>query len=180
MDLINLIKKRRSVRDYKDKLVKKNDLFKILEAARWSPSSGNVQNWRFIVITNDGLKIKLAEACLSQYWLSNAPILIVVASDDSKLRMLFGQRGETVYSIQNCSVAMQNIMLEAESLGLNSCWVGAYDEEKIKRVLLVDDPNISIRGLIAIGYAKQTPPPPQRISMDKIVFFNQYGNTIFR
>ena len=180
MDILDIIKKRRSVRDYSERKVEKNKLFKVLEAGRWSPSSGNVQNWRFIVVTNSRLKMQLAESCLGQYWLTSVPVIIVVASDDSKLRMLFGQRGERYYSIQNCSVAMMSMMLQAQSLGLNSSWVGVFDEEKVKRVLKITDPNFSVRGLIAIGYASKVPPPPRRLDLDKLVFFNQFGNSIFK
>jgi len=176
MDMLDLIKKRRSVRDYTEKVVEKDKLFKVLEAGRWSPSSGNVQNWRFLVITEQSIKSKIAEACLGQYWIINAPILVIVLSDDSKLRMLFGERGEMIYSIQNCSVAMQNMMLEAESLGLATSWIGAYDDEKILRVLKVDDPSVVLRGVFSIGYAKSTPSPPIRLEMDKLVYFNMWGN----
>ena len=176
MDVLELIKKRRSVRDYLEKPVENDKLFKILEAGRWSPSSGNVQNWRFIVINNFREKAEISEACLGQYWVSVAPIIIVVLSDDSKLRMLFGQRGEMSYSIQNCSVAMQNMMLEAENLGLSTSWVGAYDDDKILRIVKVQDPNIIVRGIFTIGYAKSIPSPPNRLELDKLVYFNSWGN----
>ena len=176
MDILELIKKRRSVRDYLEKKVENEKLFKVLEAGRWSPSSGNVQNWRFLIITDFNIKSKLADACMGQYWIINAPIIVVVLSDDSKLRMLFGQRGEMTYSIQNCSVAMQNMMLAAESLKLSTSWVGAYDEEKVLRVLRVNDPNIVLRGMFAMGYSKKVPPPPVRIDLDKLVYFNLWGN----
>ncbi len=180
MDILELIKSRRSVREYKTTPVEKDKLFRVLEAGRWSPSSGNVQNWRFVVVTNQSLKMQLAEACLGQFWMTSVPVLLVIASDDSKLRMLFGQRGESTYSIQNCSVAMMSMMLEAHSLGLASSWVGAYDENKIKRVLKIEDPNVTIRGLIAMGYSSQIPPPPRRLDLDKIVYFNEYGNNLFK
>jgi nitroreductase len=176
MDILELIKKRRSVKDYSEKTVENDKLFKILEAGRWSPSSGNVQNWRFVVINDYKIKSQISEACLGQYWINNAPIIIVVLSDDSKLRMLFGQRGEMAYSIQNCSIAMQNMMLEAESIGLSSSWIGAYDDDKILRVIKADDPNIIVRGIFAIGYAKNIPFAPVRLEIDKLAYFNTWGN----
>lgn len=180
MDIINVIKKRRSVREYKDKKVEKNKLFKVLDAGRWSPSSGNVQNWRFVVVRDPSIKMQIAEACLGQYWLTGAPVIIVVASDDSKLRMLFGEKGESTYSVQNCSVAIQNMMIAAKGIGLDSCWVGAYDEEKILRIIKAsNDPNIHVHGLVALGYAANVPPPPKRMELDQLVFFNEYGNKKF-
>ncbi|MDD4354255.1 MAG: nitroreductase family protein [Candidatus Nanoarchaeia archaeon] len=176
MDMLELIKKRRSVRDYLEKNIENDKLFKVLEAGRWSPSSGNVQNWRFVVVNDYKIKSQISEACLGQYWISNAPAIIIVLSDDSKLRMLFGQRGEMNYSIQNCSIAMQNMMLEAESLGLSSSWVGAYDEDKILRIMKVEDLNIVLRGIFAIGYGKNIPSAPVRLDLDKLVYFNTWGN----
>ncbi len=178
-DILELIKSRRSVRNYSDKPVEKEKLFKILEAGRWSPSSGNVQNWRFVVVNNDSLKLKLAESCLGQYWLTEAPAIIIVCSVEEKIRILFGSRGEQLYSVQNCSVAIQNMLIEATSLGLGSCWVGAYDEEKIKRILRIKDSNVSVRGLITIGYAEEVPPPPKRYELDRLVYFNKWGNKVF-
>jgi nitroreductase len=176
MDVLDLIKKRRSVRDYLDKKVENEKLFKVLEAGRWSPSSGNVQNWRFVVINDSKIKFQISEACLGQYWIASAPIIIAVFSDDSKLRVLFGQRGELSYSIQNCSSAMQNMIIEAESLGLATSWIGAYDDEKIMRILKIDDPDISLRGMLSLGYARKVPNPPVKLELDKLVFFNEWGN----
>lgn len=176
MDMLDLIKKRRSVRDYSEKNVENDKLFKVLEAGRWSPSSGNVQNWRFVVINDYKIKSQISEASLGQYWITTAPILIIVVSDDSKLRMLFGQRGEMAYSIQNCSIAMQNMMLEAESLGLSSSWIGAYDEDKILRIIKAQDSDVVLRGIFAIGYGKNIPSAPVRLELDKIVYFNKWGN----
>lgn len=177
-DALDLIKSRRSVREYKDTEVEKEKLFKVLEAARWSPSSGNVQNWRFVVVTDPAVKMQLADACIGQYWLTGVPVVIVVLSDDSKLKMLFGEKGETSYSIENCSLAIQNIMLEAKSIGLDTCWVGAFDEDKVLRVVKCDDPNVHARGIVALGYAKQVPPPPIRTELKEIVSFNEFGNKI--
>ncbi len=179
-DIIDIIRKRRSVRSYKDKPVEKDKLLKVLEAARWSPSSGNVQNWRFVIVDNPTIKSQLADACYGQYWLTTTPIIIVIASDESRLRMLFGSKGESLYSIQNCSVAMANMMLEAESIGLNTCWVGAFDEEAVLRTLRIEDPDIRIRGIIALGYGKEIPPPPIRLDLDHLTFFNQWGNRMFK
>ncbi|VVB74708.1 malonic semialdehyde reductase RutE [Candidatus Tiddalikarchaeum anstoanum] len=179
-DALDLIMSRRSVREYKDSEVENEKLFKILEAARWSPSSGNVQNWRFVVINEPNLKMQLAEACLGQYWITTVPVIIVVLSDDSKLRTLFGERGESTYSIENCSIAVQNMMLEAKSIGLDTCWLGAFDEDKVLRVVKSEDPNVHVRGVVALGYAAQIPPPPNRIALKEIVFFNEYGNKMVK
>ena len=120
-DALELIKSRRSVREYKSKEVEKEKLLKVLESARWSPSAGNVQNWRFVIITDPAIKMQLADASIGQYWLTSVPAIIVVLSDDSKLVALFGEKGESTYSIQNCSLAIQNMMIEPKSLGLDTC-----------------------------------------------------------
>lgn len=179
-DALNLIMSRRSVREYKKDEVEKEKLLKVLEAARWSPSSGNVQNWRFAVIDDASVKMQLAEACIGQYWLTSAPIIIIVLSDESKLTLLFGEKGESTYSVENCSLAMANMMIEAKSIGLDSCWVGAFDEDKVLRVLKCDDPNIHVRGVLVVGYAAVVPPPPKRLELKELVFFNEYGNRMIK
>lgn len=172
-----MIKSRRSVNEFLNNSVEKSKLLKVLDAARWSPSSGNVQNWRFVVISNPSTKMELAEAALGQYWLSTAPLVIVILSDDTKLNALFSEKGE-LYSIQNCSVAMENMMIEAKSIGLDSCWLGAFDEVKVLRAVKSEDPNVHARGLIALGYGANVPPPPLRIDLSQVTYFEEYGNKI--
>ena len=128
MNVIDCIKKRRSVRNFIDKDVGMDLLGQILEAGTFAPSSGNLQNWFFILVTDQALKDQLAASCLNQNWLAKAPILIIVVADPNKVEREYNERGKKIYSIQNASAAIQNMLLAATELGLGSCWVSAFDE----------------------------------------------------
>ncbi len=174
MQLDQCIEKRISIRKYSSKKVPLKLIGTLLETATKAPSSGNIQNWKFIVVTNKNIKSKLANACLNQNWIKSAPVLIVVCSDTEKIKKAYPKRG-SLYEIQNCAIAATYIMLKATDLGLASCWVGAFAPKIIQRILELP-PNIIPEAIITIGYpqkdiSKKTP----RISYNKITYFEKYG-----
>ena len=171
MNIDNCIKGRRSVRKYKDKKLPWKKLAFILDAARYSPSAGNLQNWRFIIIDDKEKKDKISTACLGQKWMNQAPIFIIVCSDNSTTDKFYKN---SKYTTQNCAVAIQNIMLKAYSLGLGTCWVGAFDERAIKRDLKIPD-NISVEAIITLGYPDQKVEMPKRMDLGTILSFNEFG-----
>src|SRR3989338_3968486 len=132
MELDQVIKERKSVRKFKSLNVPWYIISERLEAAIQAPSSGNVQNWRFIIIRNKETREKIAKICDEQYWMLKAPMLIVVCSEVTKIKRMFGARGEALYAVQNCSAAIQNMLLKAHELGLGTTWIGAFDETKLK------------------------------------------------
>jgi len=162
MDLLEIIKTRRSVRSFdSSKEVKKKDIDKILEAAIWSPSAGNAQPWKFIVVTNSEIREGLYQASHRQEYVKEAPFSIVVCIDKMRLEARYAQRGAELYSIQDTAAAVQNILLMAHSLGLGTCWIGAFDETQASKTLKLDE---SLRpvAIIPIGYATEKPVPPHR------------------
>jgi nitroreductase len=114
--------KRRSIRKYKSDPLREEDLNLILEAARRAPTGANRQNWRMIVITETDLRQKTAEACNNQMWMADAPVLLCLVT-------LPGE-GEV-----NGAIVLDHAILAATSLGYGTCWIGAYDEAKVKEVL---------------------------------------------
>ncbi len=177
MDVFEAVKTRRSIRKYKDAPVEWDKVAQILEAGRLSPSAGNVQEWRFIVVTDDGLRKKLAEASLKQWWMAEAPVHIVVISQVDQIKRLYGLRGERLYSIQNCAVAATQMMLTAHSIGLGTCWVGAFEEGMVQRALGIPD-NIRVQAILTIGYADEDPDMPSRFPMEHVVLLNGYGGNV--
>ncbi len=173
MDVLDCIKTRRSIRKYLDVPVEFDKLTNIVDAARFAPSSGNVQNWKFIVVFDKGKRKKLAEACLQQFWMEQAPVHIIVCGEPEKARRFYGIRGERLYTIQNCATAIQNILLTAHSLGLGACWVGAFDEDMIKRDFGIPD-NVRPQAIITIGYADEDPPAPPKYKIEFMFFFQSW------
>lgn len=177
MDTLDAIKKRRSIRKYLDVPVEWYKVTKILEAGKQAPSSGNLQNWRFIIVTDKKMRRKLAEASLQQYWMESAPVHIVVCSQLTIAKQFYGLRGERFYSIQNCAAAIQNMLLAAHSLGLGSCWIGAFDEGKLKTLLDIPE-DVRPEAIITIGYPDENPEEPEEYELYDVIFLENYGKRI--
>lgn len=175
METLDCIALRRSVRKYKAKEVEWDKVGQVLLAGRDAPSSGNIQNWRFIIVTEEGLRKSVAEVCSEQYWMSQAPIHIVICAEPEKANMHFGIRGERLYTIQNCAAVIENMLLAATDIGLGSCWVGAFDEEQLARTLNIPD-NVRAQAVITLGYAAEKPEGPSwKHEIYTIAFLNSYG-----
>ena len=137
--ICSIIKKRRSVRKYQDREVKEKIIENILDSAACAPSAGNYQPWEFIVVRNQNLKNDLAEASYNQKWIAQAPVLIVACMNCRLAGAVYGERGLRLYGIQAVAAAIQNILLTAESLGLGTCWVGAFSEIMVSRIMQCPD-----------------------------------------
>lgn len=178
MDSIKAIKERRSIRRYLDKEIKLEIVSEILEAGSYAPSSGNIQNWRFLVVKDKKKREEIADACLGQTWMNQAPVHIVVCSDNRDINAMYKKRSEK-YSVQNCAAAVQNILLAAYDKGLGTCWVGAFNEDRIKRILFIPD-NVSVEAVITIGYSAYKPiiedkKHRRRHKVEYVTFFEKYG-----
>ncbi len=154
MEVFDAIRTRRSIRKFKDKQVPWDNITTIMQAGKYAPSAGNMQNWKFIVIKSDEKRTAIAKACLQQEWMEQAPIFIVVVAEPEKAERYYGTRGARLYTIQGCAAAIENMLLTAHSLGLGACWVGAFDEDDIFRILSLPEEK-SVQGIIIIGYADE-------------------------
>lgn len=161
MELLETIKNRRCIRKFKSKDVEEEKINKILEAANWAPSAGNLQARDFILVRNSEIKEKIAEAALYQNFINEAPVVIVVCANEKKSSYKYGSRGSELYCIQDATISAQNIMLTAYSLGLGSCWVGAFDENRIREILNIPE-YVRPVAIIPIGYPDEIPRAPPR------------------
>lgn len=135
MDVLEAIKGRRSMRAFKNRNVSKEIVEKLVDAARYAPSAGNIQPWEFIIVRKAEIKRKLAKAALSQSFIKEATVVIIVCADETRSSHGYEARGKTLYCIQDTAAAIQNILLTAHSLGLGTCWVGAFKEEETREAL---------------------------------------------
>jgi len=170
-DILELIQTRRNVKYFLPKFVSWDNVARILDAARHAPSCGNIQNWKFVVVFDPDKKHQIAEACYGQYEIVQAGILIVVCAEPEKAERYYGVRGERLYSVQNCAAAIQNMLLEAHSLGLATCWIGGFEEESVKSTLNIPE-DARPQAIIAVGYAKEVPAKPPKYPLEPIVYFN--------
>ncbi|RLG76528.1 MAG: nitroreductase family protein, partial [Thermoprotei archaeon] len=101
MDVFEAIKRRRSIRAFKNIDLPEETVEKLIDAARWAPSAGNIQPWEFIVVRNPVTKQKLSEAALNQTFIEEAPVVLVVCADYKRSSAGYGNRGATLYCIQD-------------------------------------------------------------------------------
>ncbi|NWG10616.1 nitroreductase family protein [Candidatus Bathyarchaeota archaeon] len=173
MDVLEAIKGRRSIRAYKSDDVSPEIVEKLVDAATWAPSAGNIQPWEFIIVRKLEIKRKLAEAALNQTSIEEAPVVIVVCANENRSSMRYGVRGKTLYCLQDTAAAIQNIHLTAYSLGLGTCWVGAFREEEASKILKVPEGARPV-AIIPIGYAAEAPSPRNRRPLNQIVHYETF------
>ncbi|MFQ6051035.1 MAG: nitroreductase family protein [Candidatus Hydrothermarchaeota archaeon] len=151
MELYEAINKRRSVRDFLDKDVEDEKIFRILEAAIKAPSAGNLQPWEFVLVRDEKNKRELAKAALNQNFIYEAPVVIVVCADKERSGSRYGSRGRELYCIQDTAAATMTLMLAAVAEGLGTCWVGAFHEEEVRKVINAPK-NVRPLAIVPVGY----------------------------
>jgi nitroreductase len=161
MDVFEAIKGRRSIRSFKPESISDADLEKILEAGISAPSAGNCQPWEFVIVRDQKIKQKLVQAARGQSFLAEAPVVIVICADVNRTASRYGERGRTLYCIQDTAAAAQNIHLAAYALGYGTCWVGAFDESAAAEAIKAP---AGVRPLIMIpiGKPREKPKPTPR------------------
>lgn len=174
MDLDRCLREKRGCKDYLPKDVSYDILGELLEAGTCAPSAGNLQNWIFIVVTEQEKKDAIAVACLNQFWMKKAPVHVVVCNDLKKITDMYPTRGK-LYATQACAIAAQNIMVKAADLGLYSCWVGAFNDGRVSEILDLPEGTIP-EMIITVGYSTALSEPLLRDSCEKVTYFNTYGN----
>ncbi len=135
---LTLFRERFSCRRYRPEGVSRDTLGEVLEAARWAPSGGNLQPWRFVVVRDGGLRRGLAHAAFGQTFVASAPVVVVVCAVPDESGRHYGRRGRELYCIQDTAAATENLLLAATACGLGACWVGAFDERRVADVLDLD------------------------------------------
>ena len=173
MDVLEAIKERRSVRAYTDEEVSEEDVERLIEAARWAPSAGNIQPWAFVVVKEVETKRKLSYATLNQTFIQKAPVVIVVCADVTRSSRIYGSRGEKLYSLQDTAAATENILLAAQELGLATCWLGAFRENEVAKAVKAPR-NLRPVAMVAVGYPAERPVAPQKRSVNEIVHYGTF------
>jgi len=159
-----VILKRRSIRKYVPEPIERDALIKILEAARWAPSAGNRQPWYFIVVKDPELKKEVAKAAANQMFMADADVIIVGVSNP---------KASPRWHDKDTMIALEHIALVATELGLGTCWIGAFNEEKVKKILEIPD-DLRVVALMPVGVPAETPGPRPRKSLEEIVFLDKF------
>jgi nitroreductase len=169
MNVFTAITHRKSVRAYKDIIVEREKIRKVLDAARLSPSADNRQEWKFIIVTDNQTKAKLAGTTLGQPFLAQTPVIIVACATQTDHIMLCGQSAYTM----DVAIACAYMTLQATELGLGTCLVSAFREYEVKTILNIPE-HYRVVSMMPMGYPDQPRAMKLRKSLDQIVCFERY------
>ena len=174
MDLDKAIRERHSARRFKTKSPNWRDIIKAIDAARLAPTAGNIPTVKFILITDEEKIKKLAQAC-QQDFLEEVEYVLAVCTDSAQCERSYGERAKK-YSAQQAGASIQNFLLKITDLDLATCWIGAFSDDEVKRILQIPE-NIEIEALFPIGYEmpKKSRQRPKSI-LDQCLFFNTWKN----
>lgn len=172
MELKEVIRNRHSVRSFSPTPIPKHILDEILFSANQAPSAGNLQARDFIIIDDQTVKEQLCAAALDQTFLTEVPIIIIVCANQKRISP-YGTRGKDLYCIQDASAAVEHILLAAVDNGLDACWVGAFDEQTVSKILRVPS-YIRPVAMIPLGYSKKKGTATRRMDIKNLVHINHW------
>ncbi len=147
--IMEAILKRRSVRNYLDKPVEEEKLMEVLEAGRLAPSACNNQPWKLVVVKNPETRKSLAMACDNQSFVATAPVVIVGCITEKG----FNMGGWYNSNILDLALALDHMTLQAAYLGLGTCWIGAFNEKEVKKLLDIPE-NVRVVAILTLGYPR--------------------------
>lgn len=169
MDFMALVEQRYSVRGYQDKPVEDILLQKVLEAGQQAPSAANKQPWHFIVITDEQKREALSDA-YPKDWFIHAPVIIIVCVVPGKAWARVDGKN---YADVDGAIAMDHMTLCAASLGLGTCWIGAFNPTKLRNLLQLPD-GIEPLAMSPLGYPDADARNPGRKEMSEIIHYDHW------
>lgn len=162
MEVFEAIKNRRSIRKYKNEQIPKEKIDILIEAGRLAPTAANKQKFKLVIVDNDEIKKRLGVACNNQTFVGTVSHIIAGTVDP-------GWKWNQV----DIAIVLEHIVLEAFEQGFGTCWIGAFNEDEVKKILNIPE-SIKVVALLAIGFADETPGPRPRKTVEEIVSYNKY------
>jgi len=165
MSLLDVLLSRRSVRNYEKREIPKDVLDKILEAGRQAPSAANRQPYHFVVLTDYETKKELSKGLFNRF-IKDSPVTIAGCANTGEI--LTGK-----WAVVDTSIALQNMVIAAWAMGVGSCWIGDFKEEKVKQLLNIPD-KWKVVALVSFGYPAEQPQPKKKKPVEEIVSYNRF------
>jgi len=163
LDVKEVIEKRRSMRKFQEGSISEEQLKVLMKAAQLAPSASNRQPYKFIIVKDNELKKSLQRKASMQRFVGKAAVIFVGIGD---------LEHEKWYKV-DIAIAIQQIFLQAVELGLGACWIGAFEEEKVKEVLKIPQ-NMQVVAFLPVGIPDQDPPARPRKSLDELFSIDYY------
>lgn len=200
MDTFEAIQKRRSVKNFDiNHKMTQHEITKILESAILSPTSYNIQNWRFVIVTDQKLKDKISELSYGQKQVSEASLVIILCADlqswdknperywrnipeeprnalVASLRKSYHRRPQQQRdeAMRSCGMAAQTIMLAAKSMGYDTCPMKGFDYEEVGKMIKLPDDHVIVMMVVVGKAAKDAYPRGGQLPLSEIVFENNF------
>jgi nitroreductase len=171
MELKQAIMERRSVRQFTAENIARPELEQILEAGIWAPCAGNLQEWEFVCVTDPAMIGKMKVVSPGVFWKPQA--IVVVCVDGTKAGEAFGARNAERWSIFDCAMAAQNMMLRAYDLGIGSCAIGSFNAVAVRELLDIPE-HVRAELLLLLGRYEALPQPPPRKA--EVIHWERFGN----
>ena len=165
MTVQEAIQKRFSVRAYQDKPVEEAQLQQVLEAARLAPSGGNRQEWRFVVVRDAETRQRLAQAASGQAFVGQAPVVIAACAAEEETE-------PPAYPL-DVAIALEHLALQATEEGLGTCWIGAFEEDEVRKILGIPG-DVRVVALMPLGYPAVEAPAKRRLDLNQIVMWDKW------
>lgn len=166
-NILDVIKERRSIRDYKEGDLSKENIKTLLEAARWAPSGSNIQAWRIYIVR--GKKLGAIKK-FSPGLLSDPPVIFVLCADVEEAEDKGGKLSKDVLTKMDIAIAAQNICLQATAMDLGTCYIGSFNKKATAEILELPDHHVP-ELILTIGKPKKIPEPPKRKSSDELTMW---------
>lgn len=179
--MIKEILDRRSIRKYEEKAVGDDKLAEILEACRIAPSGSNTQPWRLIVVKDESMRRKIAEVSHNQTWMTQAPVHIVCVADlagraDASVKIKIDEKSPEFMvkqAIRDMTIGADHMTLQAEALGLGTCWVAWFEQKDIRPVLGIPEDKFVVC-ILTVGYPAERPNQRPRMKIGEIVRYDRW------
>jgi nitroreductase len=156
MDFARLIEERHSTRAWQERAVEQDKLDAVLNAANRAPSAGDLQAYSIVIVRNSEARQRLAKAALDQEFVAQAPVVLVFVAEPTRSAIKYWRRGESLYAVQDATIACAYAQLAAHDVGLSACWVGAFRTKDVQEIVGATGQEIPV-ALLPIGYAAETP-----------------------
>lgn len=170
MALLAQIQKRYSVRAYQDRPVEEQKLKTVLEAGRLAPSAHNVQEWRFVVVRDVETRKRLMAAAGNQLFVGQAPVVIACCGTNLDRVMRCGERAYPI----DVAISISFMTLQAVEEGLGTCWIGAFQEDQVRKILGIPD-SARVVEMLTLGYPADRPGAKSRLKPDQIVCYEKWA-----
>ena len=182
MEFKVVVNKRRSIRSYKDKAVSDSQILELIELGHKAPTAGNIQPWEFIIVKNEENKRKITDTTfrgndfdgdLHQEWMMEAPVFIVFCANRERAYARYKEKALKTLIYLDLSACIENVILGAVDMGLDTCYISGFKEEKLREVLNLPVSHEAV-AVLTVGYAKEDGVSRPKLPINDLIYYEKF------